>query len=153
MLASNIAGRDHAIDNGRQIDRIAKLFSRRSTLRAKITLAAVVTVGSVALYFVHTLLAQQALGVATREILDKRIVTMQAADKIKRTLLRDEIALFHYLATRNKNQLVQGEQLGQKALEEIHNLQRLPRNAETQALLAQLDSEIHRYFTDAQEAI
>ena len=128
-------------------------FGRRLTLRARIYLVAAATLSTVVLYLFHSLYAQEQLANITREILDQRIVAMQAADKVKHTLFRDENALFRYLATRNPNELIIGEHLGQKALDQIAALRPLSRNMADQTRLDLLDKEIRRYFSDAQKAI
>ena len=129
---------------------LPKLFANRSSLTLRLYCSAVLTVAAVILFFAYTLYAQQQLARITREILDKHVVRVQAADKIKHTVLRDEIALFHYLATGDENQIVKGERLGQAALDEIGAFHRLSPSTVVQSRLDVLENDVRRYFSDGQ---
>jgi diguanylate cyclase (GGDEF)-like protein len=132
---------------------MTRSLRKNMTLSVRIYLAATATIGAVLLYFFQTLYAQQQLSALMRAILDRRIVTMQSADRIKLTLSRDEMTFFHYIVTRNKDQLAKGQQLGQAAIDEINILRRLSPGSEIQTRLDTLEAEIPRYFSDAQSLV
>lgn len=129
------------------------MLLRPLSLTARVYFAIAMITLSVAFYFGYAWAAQQRLAEIIHEILDQRIVVMHDADRLKQTMLSDQAALFHFLATQDPADLAQCGSLGVTGGEEIDDLRRLSSSSETRDRLDALQSEVERYFSTAQSLI
>jgi len=129
------------------------LLTRHVSLKTSIYVAALATLGVVAFYLLLTLESQQQLAVDVHEILDTRIVAMQAAQAVKQSVVRYDDSLFRYLATRDSQQLYESREMRDVARVNIQQLSTLSHSRIVRSRLSTLKTQSEQYFSDADALI
>src|ERR1019366_989384 len=128
---------------------IGVLLMRPWSLTARVYSAILVVALAVALYFSYSWYAQKRLAGITHDILDKRIVIIHLADRIKETMLSDQATLLHYAATRGPADLREFQGLGWATVREIDILRHATTNPQVIQKLDPLQAEVQNYFAEA----
>jgi diguanylate cyclase (GGDEF)-like protein len=113
----------------------------------------VVVALAVASYFGYSWYAQKRLAGITHDILDKRVVIIHLADRIKETMLTDQATLLHYAATQDPSDLQQFQGLGFSTIKEIEALRQITTSTPVHQKLDLLEQEVQDYFADARKLV
>src|SRR3989338_6543340 len=92
------------------------------SIRARIYLAAITTLASVATFLFYHIYSQQQLQIVIQEILESRLNTMRTAEHIKQSLIAYDNILFRYIATMEDTHLHEGKQTKKTIGREINHL-------------------------------
>jgi diguanylate cyclase (GGDEF)-like protein len=123
------------------------------SLRTRIILSAILPVVTLAGFFFYTSITQKQLSLTTHDILDNRIVTMHAAERIKQLLVAYDDALFRYLAVHDSAQLVEGRRFKEEMGQHLVRLSQLSANPVLNGRMELLRMESQQYFEDAQQLL
>lgn len=96
---------------------------------------------------------QQKQTAITQDILNLRISSMQAAQKIKESVVAYDNAVFRYVATKSESDLLQSKNLKETALREVEKLNTLSQNATIQSRLVFLRSRLRSYFEESNDLV
>jgi len=119
------------------------------SLSARVYVAILAVALVVALYFSYSWYAQKRLAEITHDILDKRIVIIHLADRIKETMLSDQSTILHYAATRDPSDLREFQGLGRATAKEIEILRHVTTSPKVHQTLDLLQTELQDYFAEA----
>jgi diguanylate cyclase (GGDEF)-like protein len=133
--------------------RIAVRLLRPWSLGARVYAGILVVALSIALYFSYSWYSQKRLAGITHDILDKRIVVILMADRIKETMLSDQASLLHYAATRDSSDLQEFSGLGRATIEQMDALRRETASPEIHQELDLLQTEVQDYFAQARKLV
>ncbi len=131
----------------------SKALSLGASLKTRIGIGTLLPVLAITAYFAYTVHAQNQLARITHEILDKRIVMMQSAERLKHALVAYDDALFRFLAAQDPRVATEGRKFVSTARQEIDKLQQLSAGGVLDERLSLLESEITQYFDDADRLI
>lgn len=92
---------------------------------------------------------QQRQTFIVRDILNTRIVSMEAAQKIKESVVAYDNNIFRFAATKSEYDLDQSKELKHTALLELDRLQQLTRNQAVKSRLVLLRARLLAYFREA----
>jgi diguanylate cyclase (GGDEF)-like protein len=108
-----------------------------------------VTSGSIAVLYLY----QQNLAYKNKEILNIRISSMEAAQKIKESMVAYDNNVFRFVATKSDFDLNKARNLKREALLELDRLNTLTNNSTIKSRLVQLRSRLQNYFLESNELI
>jgi diguanylate cyclase (GGDEF)-like protein len=98
-------------------------------------------------------LYQQNLAYKNKEILNIRISSMEAAQKIKESMVAYDNNVFRFVATKSDFDLNKARNLKREALLELDRLNTLTNNSTIKSRLVQLRSRLQNYFLESNELI
>src|ERR1035437_7104387 len=133
--------------------RLRRLLLLPLSLSARVYAGILTVVFATAFYFSYSWYAQQRLGRIVHEILYKRMIIMHTADRIKESMLSDQVALWHYAATRDPSDLQELRGVGQATIKEIEALRQVTTRTEILQKLDLLQPEVLLYLEEFRKLV
>jgi len=122
----------------------------RLPIKAKITVASVVTLAVVAWLIAFVLQAQESLAELMDEMIEKNMSVMRTAEQIKYNFVLHDDLVFRYLATDDKSLLAESERVREKVHAWVDEMKASSNGKTERELLRDLEEETAHYERDVQ---